>query len=64
MGVVNLSKNQVVNLSKSAEGLKQVVVGLGWDEAKESSERRVYLEESLVLLVLGLHSQLIVMHLQ
>ena len=40
MGVVNLSKNQVVNLSKSAEGLKQVVVGLGWDEAKASSEKK------------------------
>ena len=40
MGVVNLSKNQVVNLSKSAEGLKQVVVGLGWDEAKASGEKK------------------------
>lgn len=31
---VNLSKKQVINLSKASEGLKGVMVGLGWDEAE------------------------------
>ena len=31
---VNLSKSQVINLSKSSEGLKQVMIGLGWSEAQ------------------------------
>lgn len=29
---VNLSKNQVVNLSKQSDSLKQIMVALGWDE--------------------------------
>lgn len=34
---VNLSKNQVVNLSKKAPGMKNIIIGLGWDEAKQTS---------------------------
>lgn len=34
MGTVNLSKNQVVNLSKTSSGLRNVMVGLGWDPVK------------------------------
>lgn len=33
---VKLSKNQVVNLSKSSGKLRKVVVGLGWDPVKPS----------------------------
>ena len=29
---VNLTKNQVVNLSKQSEGLKKIMIALGWDE--------------------------------
>lgn len=35
---VNLSKSQVINLSKSSEGLKKVMIGLGWDEAKRGTK--------------------------
>lgn len=31
---VNLSKSQVINLSKSSEGLQKVMIGLGWSDAK------------------------------
>lgn len=37
-GVVNLSKGGVVNLSKQAPGLDQVMVGLGWDPAPQEVE--------------------------
>lgn len=33
---VNLVKGQKLNLSKEVEGLKKVVVGLGWDAAKKN----------------------------
>ena len=32
---ISLQKGQKVNLSKSTEGLKRVMVGLGWDEAQQ-----------------------------
>lgn len=31
---VNLSKGQAVNLSKQSDGLKNIMIGLGWAEAK------------------------------
>ena len=35
---VNLSKSETINLSKSSDdGLKEVLIGLGWDEATKSS---------------------------
>lgn len=34
---VNLSKGQKINLSKERQGLSQVMVGLGWDEAQQNS---------------------------
>lgn len=34
---VNLSKGQAVNLSKQSEGLKEIMIGLGWDAANHSS---------------------------
>lgn len=38
MSVVNLSKNQVINLSKiGGHGLKKVTVGLGWDPVKNTN---------------------------
>lgn len=33
---VNLSKGQRINLSKEVEGLSKIMVGLGWDAAKQS----------------------------
>lgn len=33
---VNLSKGQRINLSKEVEGLSKIMVGLGWDTAKQS----------------------------
>ena len=35
---VNLSKRQVVNLSKHSEGLKEVLIGLGWSDASSAGE--------------------------
>ncbi len=34
---INLQKGQKINLSKSSSGLRQVMVGLGWDEAPAST---------------------------
>ena len=34
---ISLQKGQKVNLSKEHAGLSQIIVGLGWDEAKKSS---------------------------
>lgn len=33
---VNLSKGELVNLSKSSNGLKKIMIGLGWDPAEAS----------------------------
>lgn len=33
---VNLQKGQKINLSKESAGLSRVIVGLGWDEIKQS----------------------------
>lgn len=33
---VNLSKGQRINLSEEVEGLSKIMVGLGWDAAKQS----------------------------
>lgn len=33
---VNLSKGQRINLSKEVEGLSKIMIGLGWDAAKQS----------------------------
>lgn len=38
---INLSKHQVVNLSKQADGLKQVMIALGWDEAEKGGYKTV-----------------------
>lgn len=35
-GVINLSKGQKINLSKSKPGLKKIMIGLGWDTNKYS----------------------------
>lgn len=40
---VNLSKGELVNLSKQSEGLKKIMVGLGWDPA-EGTYTEVYTE--------------------
>lgn len=34
---INLSKGQKINLSKESAGLSQIMVGLGWDEAQQST---------------------------
>lgn len=34
---INLSKGQKLNLSKESAGLSQIMVGLGWDEAKKNT---------------------------
>lgn len=34
---INLSKGQKINLSKESTGLSQIMVGLGWDEAQQST---------------------------
>ncbi|MBO5389776.1 MAG: TerD family protein [Lachnospiraceae bacterium] len=36
---VNLTKGERINLSKSSEGLKKILVGLGWDPADENGYR-------------------------
>ena len=36
---ISLQKGQKVSLTKENAGLKKIVVGLGWDEAKK--ERRI-----------------------
>lgn len=41
--VVNLSKNQVVNLSKASRGLNKVIVGLGWDPVGETTRKPCFL---------------------
>lgn len=33
---INLAKGQKINLSKTTNGLSQVIVGLGWDEVQSS----------------------------
>ena len=38
---VNLSKGDKINLSKSAEGLSKIMVGLGWDPASDEVTREV-----------------------
>lgn len=35
---VNLQKGQKVDLTKGNEGLNQIMIGLGWDEAKKSAK--------------------------
>ena len=34
---INLQKGQKIDLTKGGTGLKQIMVGLGWDEAQQSS---------------------------
>lgn len=34
---INLSKGQKINLSKESNGLSQIMVGLGWDEAQKNA---------------------------
>lgn len=41
---VNLSKSQVINLSKSSEGLREVMIGLGWSDAKSKVTTRTVTE--------------------
>ena len=38
---VNLSKGEKINLSKSAEGLSKIMVGLGWDPATNEQVQQV-----------------------
>lgn len=42
---VNLSKGELVNLSKSSEGLKKVMIGLGWDEAEKGYVTEKYIRQ-------------------
>lgn len=44
---VNLSKNQVINLSKTSEGLSKIMIGLGWDPVDKSTQQ--YREVSRVV---------------
>ena len=34
--MINLQKGQKISLSKESQGLKDIMIGLGWDEAKQS----------------------------
>lgn len=34
---INLQKGQKIDLTKGGTGLKHIMVGLGWDEAQQSS---------------------------
>jgi stress response protein SCP2 len=36
--MVNLQKGQKISLSKESDGLKNIMIGLGWDEVKQSSK--------------------------
>ena len=48
-GVINLSKGQKINLSKSKPSLKKIMVGLGWDTAKYSGSADFDLDASVFL---------------
>lgn len=50
---VNLSKSETINLSKSSEGLKKVMIGLGWDEANKNST----VKKGLITRLLGKSSE-------
>lgn len=51
---VNLSKNQVINLSKSTSSkLNSVMVGLGWDPAKEECNKPAAVKPSLMSRLFG-----------
>lgn len=43
---VNLSKGETINLSKASEGLKEVMVGMGWDPVKVGFLQRLFGEGS------------------
>lgn len=38
---INLSKGETINLSKASEGLKQVMIGLGWAEVNKTETRTI-----------------------
>lgn len=44
---VNLTKSQVINLTKSSEGLKDVLIGLGWASAAESGQQMKTVRETV-----------------
>lgn len=48
-GVINLSKGQKINLSKSKPGLKKIMIGLGWDTNKYSGSADFDLDASVFL---------------
>lgn len=48
-GVINLSKGQKINLSKSKPSLKKIMIGLGWDTAKYSGSADFDLDASVFL---------------
>ena len=48
-GVINLSKGQKINLSKSKPSLKKIMVGLGWDVAVYSGSADFDLDASVFL---------------
>ena len=47
---INLSKGQKISLEKEAPGLKQVLVGLGWDTKKADTGSDFVLDSSVLLL--------------
>lgn len=49
-GVINLSKGQKINLSKSKPGLKKIMIGLGWDANAFSSGEDFDLDASVFLM--------------
>ena len=39
---ISLQKGQKVSLSKDNAGLAKIIVGLGWDEVKQSSGKGIF----------------------
>lgn len=42
---INLSKGQIINLSKDNSGLNKIMIGLGWDENKGHMRTETYMKQ-------------------
>ena len=45
---VSLKKGQKISLTKESAGLSKVIIGLGWDEAKQAKFRLFAPKQSIV----------------
>ena len=59
VGVLNLKKNDILDLRKAEPGLKHVMLGAGWDVAKKGSLNRADYDLDLIALLLDNNDKLI-----